>query len=72
MVLPLTAILFEKIMLSLLFEALETSIEINAYQIYQSLEIDDLSQGLLKLSEGTLSDIEALLIPCWNIPNFMP
>ena len=66
--LPLSAILFEKIILSLLFESVEASIDINAYQIYQNLEIDDLSQGILKISDDTLIKIEILLLPLMQNP----
>jgi hypothetical protein len=66
--LPLSAILFEKMMLSLLFESIETSIEINTYQIYQTLEIDALSQGALVLSDDTLNNLEELLMPLMKHP----
>lgn len=68
MFLPLSAILFEKILLSLLFESMEASIEINAYQIYQNLQLDDLSQGILEISDDALIKIEGLLLPLMQNP----
>ena len=66
--LPMSAILFEKFMLSLLFESMEASIELNAYQIYQNLQINDLSQGIIKISDDALFKIEGLLLPLMQNP----
>lgn len=58
---PVVAYTFEKTLVNLMFQDVESTLSLNTYEIYQHLEVDALAKGHLNLSPDTQEHLSDLL-----------
>ena len=65
---PLAAVTFEKLLVSLMYQDVQETLSLNSYEIYQNLEMDELSRGHLKLTPDIVEHLSEMLVDLYKHP----